>query len=144
MPNRRPPPKEVATVTEAEVSRRCGNPAPPQLRVAVAQFNRGEFWECHETLEMLWLEEPDAFRVLYKGILHVGVGLLHLRNENLHGAAVKLSSGVQMLQPFRPRCLGLEIGRLAKEAGEILDRLYSIEPRDLWRIAREPPPQLHG
>lgn len=140
----RPRPKEVATVTEEVVSRRCGEPPSPDLLVAVGQFNRGEFWECHETLERLWLAEGEPLRVLYKGILHVGVGLLHLRNHNLHGAVTKLSSGIQMLEPFGQQCLGVEVARLGQEASVLLDRLLDSEPHDLKRLAQEPPPRLAG
>lgn len=135
-------PKEVATVTDEVVSRRCGEPPPPDLRIAVAQFNRGEFWECHETLERLWLAEPEPLRVLYKGILHLGVGFLHLRNRNRHGAVTKLSSGIQMLEPFGQRCLGVEVGKLVQEATTVLKQLEGTQADDLGNLARARPPKL--
>ncbi|RIK32935.1 MAG: DUF309 domain-containing protein, partial [Chloroflexi bacterium] len=47
---------------------------------ALEQFNRGEYWAQHETLEEIWRAEPDpTIRNFYKGILQIGVGFYHLR-----------------------------------------------------------------
>jgi Domain of unknown function (DUF309) len=43
-------------------SRRCGDPPPARLRRGIEEFNRGEFFEQHETLELEWIEEADPVR----------------------------------------------------------------------------------
>ena len=43
--------------------------APPQLSVAVDQFNAGAFWDCHETLEEVWLDTPYPLRFFYHSII---------------------------------------------------------------------------
>ena len=78
----------------ADLPTACAAPAPPALIQAIHEFNSGEFFEQHETLELLWRATPDEIRHLYEGILQVGVGLHHLFNKhNFHGAAVKLDHG---------------------------------------------------
>ena len=67
-------------------SRRCSESPPPRLRRGIEQFNRGEFYEQHETLEEEWLAERDPVRYLYQGILQIGVGFEHLRRDNRAGA----------------------------------------------------------
>src|ERR687887_651996 len=57
---------------------RCNEAPPALLQTGIAQFNSGDYWECHETLEELWRGEPDPVRYLYQGILLAGVDLLHL------------------------------------------------------------------
>ncbi len=42
----------------------CDDPPPPQLVEGIAQFNRGEFFEQHETLELLWRAERRDIRYL--------------------------------------------------------------------------------
>ena len=37
--------------------RRCDESPPGQLLLAVRQFNAREWFECHETLEDLWIGE---------------------------------------------------------------------------------------
>ena len=66
--------------------RSCADPPPAELLVGIEQFNRGEYFECHETLEALWVAEPTPLRRLYQGILQVGVGFYHLRAGNYRGA----------------------------------------------------------
>jgi hypothetical protein len=65
-------------------SRRCGDPPPARLRQGIEEFNRGQFFEQHETLELEWIEEADPVRYLYQGILQVGVGFEHLRRGNAY------------------------------------------------------------
>jgi hypothetical protein len=57
---------------------RCGDPPPPRLRQGIEEFNRGQFFQQHETLEFEWIEEPDPVRYLSRGTLRVGVGFEHL------------------------------------------------------------------
>ena len=51
---------------------------PPELRQAIEQFNRGEFWECHETLEDVWRETLYPFRLFYHAVIKTAVGFHHL------------------------------------------------------------------
>ena len=76
---------------------RCGEAPPAELLKGIHEFNDGEFFEQHETLELLWRAETDDVRYLYQGILQVGVGFYHLQNGNYHGAVTKLGTGIAML-----------------------------------------------
>src|SRR2546423_15531312 len=101
----------------ADLETACGEPAPPELRKAIEEFNSGEFFEQHETLELLWRATPDEIRHLYEGILQIGVGMHHLlRNRNFHGAAVKLDHGIRLLAAFPDVCHGVDIARLRGDA----------------------------
>ena len=115
-------------------SARCGEPPPPALLAGIAQFNAGEYWECHETLEDLWRVEPDTIRYLYQGILQVGVGFYHLRRGNYRGAVNKLSSGLAYLAPSEPACLGVDVARLRAEAGVILAQLQRLGPERIGEV----------
>src|SRR5437764_12321658 len=68
---------------------RCDEAAPALLRAGVAQFNRGDYWECQETLEELWRGEADPVRYLYQGILLAGVRLPHLTRGGCRGTLSK-------------------------------------------------------
>src|SRR4029079_16499811 len=98
----------------------CEEPPPPQLLAAVAQFNRGEFFEQHETLELLWRAERRAIRYLYQGILQIGVAFHHLRRLNHHGTVYMLTRGARYLAPFTPRCQGVDVERLLRDAAAAL------------------------
>ena len=96
-------------------SRRCGDPPPARLRLGVEQFNRGEFFEQHETLELEWLAERDPVRYLYQGILQIGVGFEHLRRGNGPGARRLWRRGISYLEPFKGGCMGIDVDRLVAD-----------------------------
>jgi hypothetical protein len=104
----------------------CGDPAPDLLRLGIEQLNRGEYFEQHETLEILWRAKRDDVRYLYQGILLVGVGLLHLQRGNYHGAEVKLATGVRFLQWFRPICQGVDVETLIVDATRARDAVVEL------------------
>src|SRR5581483_8150428 len=111
---------------QGDPRRRCDEPPPPDLLKAIHEFNAGQFFEQHETLEILWRAEPDEIRALYQGILHVGVGFHHLLNGNYHGAVTKLGTGMAMLEHFGPSCMGVQVDRLVAEAGAVRARLIEL------------------
>ena len=122
----------------------CGAPAPPQLVQAIHEFNAGEFFEQHETLELLWRATPGEIRHLYEGILQIGVGMHHLfKNRNFHGAAVKLDHGIQLLGAFPPVCHGVDVARLRREATLARERLLALGPSRLEEFPNELTPRVH-
>jgi hypothetical protein len=124
-------------------SARCGEAPPPELLAGIAQFNAGEYWACHETLEELWRAEPDHIRYLYQGILQVGVGFYHLRRGNWRGAVNKLRSGLAYLAPSAPACLGIDVARLHAEASTVLAALDSLGPARLGEYDAGTLPTIH-
>jgi predicted metal-dependent hydrolase len=107
---------------------RCDDPAPDALLRGIEQFNAGEFFEQHETLETLWLETRAPIRGLYHGILQIGVGFHHWRNGNHHGAGVLLEEGIERLGPFAPSCQGIDVAALIRDASAARDELLRLGP----------------
>jgi predicted metal-dependent hydrolase len=121
---------------------RCGEPAPALLRIGVEQLNRGEYFEQHETLEILWRDERDDVRYLYQGILLVGVGLLHLQRGNYHGAEAKLATGARFLQWFRPVCQDVDVDTLIADATLTRDRVITLGPDRLAEFDWDQAPKV--
>ena len=90
-------------------------PPPPELKKAINEFNGGEYFRCHETLEALWLAEGYPARLFYQGILKIAVGLLHRERENQRGAKAKLREGLETLEPFQPRYMGVDVTALRRD-----------------------------
>ena len=118
-------------------SRRCSEPPPPRLRAGIEQFNRGEFFEQHETLEEEWIAEPDPVRYLYQGILQVGVGFEHLRRGNPSGARALWRRGISYLEPFRGGCMNVDV-----DGQTLQDQTVTIRYRDDGRQERLPLTQV--
>jgi predicted metal-dependent hydrolase len=117
----------------------CDEPPPPQLLEGIAQFNRGEFFEQHEPLELLWRAERRDIRYLYQGILQIGVAFHHLRRLNHHGTVYMLTRGARYLAPFAPRCRQVDVTALLRDAAAALQEVERLGPARLaefdWRLA---------
>jgi predicted metal-dependent hydrolase len=86
--------------------------ADPRLLQGIACFNRRAFFEAHEVWEEIWREVRGPSRDFYKGLIQAAVCLYRFENGNLHGARTLFRGGSRYLQPYRPTCLGVDVGRL--------------------------------
>jgi uncharacterized protein len=117
-----------------ERSIRCSESPPPRLRRGIEQFNRGDFFEQHETLEEEWLAERDPVRYLYQGILQIGVGFEHLRRGNPAGARGLWRRGITYLEPFRGGCMNVDVDRLIDATELCLEELDRVGHGGLERF----------
>ena len=117
----------------------CDEPMPPALLEGIAQFNRGEYFEQHETLELLWRAERRDIRYLYQGILQIGVAFHHLRRLNHHGTVYMLTRGSNYLRPFAPVCQRVNVQALVDDAAAAQREVERLGPTGLaefdWRLA---------
>lgn len=101
-------------------------PPPAALCCGVAQFNAAEFWECHETLEALWLAEPRPVRDLYQGILQVGIACHHLQGRNYAGAIKMFRRGLPRLRDLPEVCQGVAVAQLHRAARASHNRTVAL------------------
>ena len=117
----------------------CHEPPPPLLRRGIDQFNDGEFFDQHETLEDLWREETRPVRSLYQGILQIGVAMYHLQRGNHHGVVTMIARGTRRLRPFAPVCQGVDVADLIASAARVLQAVDRLGPDRLgafdWSLA---------
>ena len=117
----------------------CDEPPPALLIEGIAQFNRGEYFEQHETLELLWRAERRDVRYLYQGILQIGVACHHLRRLNHHGTVYMLTRGPRYLEPFAPTCQSVDVAALLDAADAMRAEVERLGPARLvefdWRLA---------
>jgi hypothetical protein len=112
-------------------SEACLQPAPAGLLAGIGEFNRGEFFECHETLEELWMAESRPVRRLYQGILQIGVAFYHLRAGRYRAVVFLLERGSGYLRTFSPACMGIDVRRLLKGAARCLAQVKRLGPGGL-------------
>ncbi len=75
------------------------------------EFNAGQYFEQHETLELVWRAELRPVRDLYRGILQIGVACLQIERGNAVGAIKLIDRATRWLQPFRPACQTVDVDR---------------------------------
>lgn len=126
-----------------ENARCLDHPSLPMLH-AFEQFNHGEYWHQHETLENVWRAEQDqSIRNFYKGILQVGVGFYHITRRNYRGVIKVLTRGINYLGPYAPRCMGVDVQRLIDEASVVLDQVKALGPDRIDEIKIAELPRIH-
>ena len=94
----------------------CDSSPSGELLQAFGEFNRGDWFDCHETLEELWVGSELEMRWFYQGMLQIAVALHHWRNGNHGGAVSLLTSGVDYLRRVSPVCQRIEVAQLADDA----------------------------
>jgi predicted metal-dependent hydrolase len=53
----------------------------------VRLFNEQKYWECHEALEEVWLEDrQDPTRNVYWAVIQVAASCIHYRDQKIIGA----------------------------------------------------------
>lgn len=82
----------------------------PRFLKGVDEFNHGLFFECHETLEEIWLEEHGEDRQFYQGLIQVAAGYFKWEQGVLIGAIKLWRSGLEKLERYAPDHLGVDLG----------------------------------
>ena len=106
----------------------CTSSPSGEILRAYGEFNRGDWYDCHETLEDLWIGSEDEPRWFYQGLLQIAVALLHWRNGNYGGAVSLLESGMDYLQRVSPVCQRIEVATLVAEAARFREELVRLGP----------------
>jgi len=101
----------------------------------IDQFNRGEFYACHDTLEAIWMTAPFTEKPFFQGILQLAVALYHLGNHNWRGAAILLGEGIRRLEPFEPSYHEVNVSDLLDCADLWLDALQKTGPNQVATLA---------
>jgi len=121
----------LALATAGAPDARCGGEPPPGVREGIRLFNAREFYECHEVIEHEWHAERGEIRLLYQGILQIGVGFYHALHGNHRGATLLLTDGIAKTERFVPTCLGIDTARLVAESRACLTRVEALGPARL-------------
>lgn len=89
----------------------------PRFTKGLELFNHGEYFECHEVIEDLWLETSpdDPNRDLYKGVIQAAAAIYQLERGISSGATGLFKTSVKYLEIYRPKALGLDVGKLIQE-----------------------------
>jgi predicted metal-dependent hydrolase len=101
----------------------------PRLQKGIDEFNRGLFFECHETLEEIWLEEHGEDRKFYQGIIQIAAGYFKWEQKVPAGAIKLWHSGLEKIEPYGPVYLGLDVESFAAAVKENLNELMAVHPQ---------------
>jgi len=129
--------EELVAVVQRYVhppARKVEGSADPLSRAAVAgllEFNRREFFEQHEYLELAWNEETRPVREMYQGILQVGVAFLQIERGNWRGALKLFRRGLPRLRELPAVCQGVDVAGFRTAAEAIHAEVTALGPEQL-------------
>jgi uncharacterized protein len=114
---------------------------PPEFWLGIDQFNQGEFYACHDTLEAVWLEAAEPEKRFYQGILQIAVALYHFENHNWRGTVTLLGEGLQRLQAYQPDYEGIAVESFAIATRALLVGLQAAGAERIQEIQLGPTDQ---
>ncbi|MBW4470914.1 MAG: DUF309 domain-containing protein [Stenomitos rutilans HA7619-LM2] len=110
---------------------------PEDFWRGVAQFNQGEFYACHDTLEALWIEATEPDKKFYQGILQVAVALYHLSNQNWRGAVILMGEGMNRLRGYQPSYEGIDTEAFLVQTALVLNVLQQTGPEQVASVVQQ-------
>lgn len=84
-----------------------------------------DYFECHEVMEALWLEEGR--NPIFQGLLQIAVGLYHHRNGNVSGSIKLFSQGIAKLEAQPEILHGIRLQKLVEDARVYVEKLNRLE-----------------
>jgi uncharacterized protein len=100
--------------------------SPPAWLQGIDEFNKREYYACHDTLEALWMDSIDPDKKFYQGVLQIAVACYHLHNRNWRGAVTLLGEGIGRLPYYQPVYAGIDVTKLIQDSRNLLTTLQSI------------------
>jgi predicted metal-dependent hydrolase len=133
--------RSAATRDAISVSTQTEPQAAEGFAEAIRQFNEWRFYDCHETLEDIWRElgaktSESQLANFYQGIIKAAAGYHHLLRGNYEGTLKVLRDTFRLLDPYRPKTLGLDVDALLAAIRQTLDQVEALGPAGLRRFDR--------
>jgi predicted metal-dependent hydrolase len=111
--------KHARLVDSAGLSQACQEPLSELALRGLEEFNRGEYFEAHELLELAWNEDQSPARELYRAVLQVGVAYLQIERGNYNGALKMFLRLRQWIDPLPAVCRGIDVAGLRQDAQRV-------------------------
>ena len=108
---------------------------PSDFWLGIKQFNQGDYYACHDTIEAIWMDSNTINKGFYQGILQIAVGLYHLTNLNWQGAAILLGEGINRLDTYEDNYGGIDLAGLVNQAIDWLSALQETGPDNIQQLA---------
>lgn len=98
-----------------DIDAEFGGTMPEEYQAFFERFERGEYYECHEVLEKLWLRDKNRF---YQALIQLAVALYHLSRGNSEGGRKLLTAAEEKLREYPPGHKGMDTASVADWCAE--------------------------
>ncbi|MBY0516723.1 MAG: DUF309 domain-containing protein [Bacteriovoracaceae bacterium] len=73
-----------------------------KMESGIRCFNQQQYWECHEELEHVWLEDrQDPHRYVYWAVIQVAASMIHYRDDKFIGAVGMMNKAREKFKKCR-------------------------------------------
>jgi hypothetical protein len=112
-------------------------------------FNEQRYYEAHDVLEHLWLQNRDENYAFYKGLIQLAGAFVHLQKQHArphhpkdrnraHPAVRLLHLAAKNLASYRPAHLHLDVNRIWKLSTETADQIIATGYANPWSPENAP------
>lgn len=113
---------------------------PDQYYQFIDKFNEGEFYECHDLLEEIWME--DKSNKFLQGLLQLAVGLYHFECGNIKGARWMFSNSRKYLTRYSPVHWDMDVSRVLAYIDNALNLLPDVDAIPYEQVKAIPFPYI--
>jgi predicted metal-dependent hydrolase len=121
---------------------KCDEPPSGRLLLAIQQFNRRDWYECHEVVEDLWIGAVGETRDFFQGIIQIAIALHHWRNGNFGGAVSLLKGGTGYLSRVSDLCQWVDVAALIADSDRMRDALEEFGKERMESLGSELIPMI--
>lgn len=111
-----------------QIRESCTEPLPHKAVKGLEKFNRGQYFEAHDLLELAWMEDDPPGRDLYRAILQISVAYYQIERKNYNGAVKVFLRLRKWIDPLPDTCRGINIEKIRAEVREINRILIELGP----------------
>ncbi len=116
----------------------CESLLPAGILEGIQLFNKREFYACHDAIERVWVDEPGDVRLMYQGLLQIGVAFYHVQQGNRRGMVKMMARGKGKLLPFLPACQGIDLESLLADVERCEAELRDHGPETMMEFDHFP------
>ncbi len=102
-----------------------------KIQEGIELFNEQKYWECHESLEDLWMEDRnDSARNVYWAIIQVAAACIHYRDGKIIGAQGMINKAKEKFRRCREQHVLTDIVLTYLDWEELEKLTLSIKDKD--------------
>ena len=87
------------------------------------EFNRGFYFECHDTIEDLWSGLRGPSRDFFQGLIQVSVAFYNLGNGNRAGAESMTRRALKRFERYPDRYFGFDLAAQREALRRLLEHI---------------------
>jgi len=113
---------------------------PEEYLRGIELFNQGDYFECHEVLEDIWIVSCGQEKLFYQGIIMAAVAFYHYELGRFGAARVMYQKAKERLQQVPETFMSLDVKSFMRQLDEFFD--YTVEEARAGRPTPMIPPKL--